>query len=149
MTLRIKTRGSCRGLKGALPPADLLRNLVAGGTPPQSSSPFEKGGRTPTLNFNSGALPQTPHSPCGRRGKLFAFPSARECVAPLRQGTGSIFSGEKISTLKPLTAFSLFSELKKVSKNVEFYRRLSESRAKPLLFLGEAGGAGGKAPCKD
>lgn len=97
---------------------------------PQSSSPFEKGGRTPTLNFNSGALPQTPHSPCGKRGKLFAFPSARECVAPLRQGTGSIFSGEKISTLKPLTAFSLFSELKKISKNVEFYRRLSESRAK-------------------
>lgn len=126
---------------------DIAKSVVTG--TPQSSSPFEKGGRTPTLNFNSGALPQTPHSPCGRRGKLFAFPSARECVAPLRQGTGSIFSGEKISTLKPLTAFSLFSDLKKVSKNVEFYRRLSESRAKPLLFLGEAGGAGGKAPCKD
>lgn len=121
--------GLLQRAKGGFAPADLLRNLVAGGNP-QSSSPFEKGGRTPTLNFNSGALPQTPHSPCGKRGKLFAFPSARECVAPLRQGTGSIFSGEKISTLKPLTAFSLFSELKKMSKNVEFYRRLSESRAK-------------------
>lgn len=82
-----KTRGSCRGLKGALPPADLLRYSEAGGNP-QSSSPFEKGGRTPSLNFTLGALPQTPHSPCGRRERQHAFPSARAVCrsVPSRDG---------------------------------------------------------------
>ena len=82
-----KTRGSCRGLKGALPPADLLRYSEAGGNP-QSSSPFEKGGRTPSLNFTLGALPQTPHSPCGRRERHVAFPSARAVCrsVPSRDG---------------------------------------------------------------
>lgn len=78
---------SCRGLKGALPPADLLRYSEAGGNP-QSSSPFEKGGRTPSLNFTLGALPQTPHSPCGRRERRVAFPSARAVCrsVPSRDG---------------------------------------------------------------
>ena len=78
---------SCRGLKGALPPADLLRYSEAGGNP-QSSSPFEKGGRTPSLNFTLGALPQTPHSPCGRRERQHAFPSARAVCrsVPSRDG---------------------------------------------------------------
>lgn len=75
------------GLKGALPPADLLRYSEAGGNP-QSSSPFEKGGRTPSLNFTLGALPQTPHSPCGRRERRVAFPSARAVCrsVPSRDG---------------------------------------------------------------
>ena len=72
---------------GALPPADLLRYSEAGGNP-QSSSPFEKGGRTPSLNFTLGALPQTPHSPCGRRERRVAFPSARAVCrsVPSRDG---------------------------------------------------------------
>lgn len=61
--------------------------LGAGGNP-QSSSPFEKGGRTPSLNFTFGALPQTPHSPCGRRERQHAFPSARAVYrsVPSRDG---------------------------------------------------------------
>ena len=83
--------GGCRSTppygKGALPPADLLRYSEAGGNP-QSSSPFEKGGRTPSLNFTLGALPQTPHSPCGRRERRVAFPSARAVCrsVPSRDG---------------------------------------------------------------
>lgn len=65
----------------------LLRYSEAGGNP-QSSSPFEKGGRTPSLNFTLGALPQTPHSPCGRRERRVAFPSARAVCrsVPSRDG---------------------------------------------------------------
>ena len=57
----------------------------------------------------------------------------------LRSVKGRVVFSAKISTLKPLTALSLY-----VSKNVEIYRLTGQS---PLLFLGEAGGAGGKAPC--
>lgn len=62
--------------------------LCSGRRNPQSSSPFEKGGRTPSLNFTLGALPQTPHSPCGRRERRVAFPSARAVCrsVPSRDG---------------------------------------------------------------
>lgn len=79
LSLRHQNTGLSEGI-GALP-----RRLR---TAPQSSLPFEKGRRTPTLNFTCGALPHTPHSPCGRRGKLFAFPSARAVYrsVPSRDG---------------------------------------------------------------
>lgn len=60
-------------------------------TAPQSSLPFEKGRRTPTLNFTCGALPHTPHSPCGRRESHVAFPSARAVCRSTPSRSGSIF----------------------------------------------------------
>lgn len=79
--------GLLQRAKGGFAPADLLRYSEADGNP-QSSSPFEKGGRTPSLNFTLGALPQTPHSPCGRRERRVAFPSARAVCrsVPSRDG---------------------------------------------------------------
>lgn len=45
-----------------------------------------------------GALPQTPHSPCGR-GISYCFFPLGKCYAPLRQGRVVFSPAEKISTL--------------------------------------------------
>ena len=76
--------------RGLCPLPICYRSLGAGGNP-QSSSPFEKGGRTPSLNFTFGALPQTPHSPCGRRKRQHAFPSARAVYRSVPSRDGEYF----------------------------------------------------------
>ena len=68
---------------------------------PYPPSPFprkggEYGGWRPSALL--GALPQTPHSPCGR-GISYCFFPLGKCYAPLRQGRVVFSPAEKISTL--------------------------------------------------
>ena len=135
----IKTRGSCRGLKGALPPADLLPKSRSRWQPPVLFALWKgRADAIPKLYF-WGVAPN-PTLAVWQEGKACCL-SLCEGSVSLRSVKGRVVFSAKISTLKPLTALSLY-----VSKNVEIYRLTGQS---PLLFLGEAGGAGGNAPCKD
>lgn len=86
MTLRIKSALAPYGVDGALP-----RRLR---TAPQCSSPFEKGGRTASLNFA--------HSPLGRR-KGVAFPPLASVVrGAASRDTGCIAYGNLHPQVCPL-----------------------------------------------
>ena len=50
-------------------------------TAPQSSLPFEKGRRTPTLNFTCGALPHTPTLAVWQEGEANSFPLCEGSVS--------------------------------------------------------------------
>lgn len=122
LTLRIKTRGSCRGLKGALPPADLLPKSQSRWQPPVLFALWKgRADAIPKLYF-WGVAPN-PTLAVWQEGKATRL-SLCEGSVSLRSVKGRVVFSAKISTLKPLTALSLY-----VSKNVEIYRLTGRSPA--------------------
>lgn len=81
-SVAIKTRGSPRG-KGLCP--------AVCGRLPTAQHPFEKGCAAGlTLNLILGSAQTRTRRVAGGKGVL-PFPLRGQCVAPFRQGTGSIF----------------------------------------------------------
>ena len=85
-----------------------------------------------------GALPQTPHSPCGR-GISYCFFPLRKCYASLRQGRVVFSPAEKISTLCLDCVLALSALLCRLLSNfVEnfFLVKLSQIRF-PIVYISE------------